>query len=374
MKILIADDDLTTRFLLKAILSKFGYEVLEVASGPAAWEHFVGPDPAPLAILDWVMPELDGLALCRQVKARAQAEQPYIILLTSKAAHQDMISAFASGVDDFMVKPFEHEELRARVTVGARIINLRRELCEANEHLEGRVQERTHEVKKLLLQKDEVLRNLSHDLKTPITPLLALLPILVETEPDAERRAMLQLALDGSRNIHELVNRVLELCRAGGSALHSEGSDLAEIVSAALTAFRNTHSLASRSLSHEVPTDCLVQGDPLQVRKILTNLLDNALQFTSSTGRISIRAGPLEGAIAVAISDDGIGLEEAHLPKVFEPFFKADPSRHNRSAAGLGLSITKTLVQHQGGRIWVESPGLHRGATFWFTLPAWVGH
>ena len=372
MRILIAEDDVTTRLMLSGILNELGFAVCEAANGHEAWEHFAGAEAAPLAIIDWVMPGMSGPELCRKVKARARKEPPYIIMLTSKSERQDVVHGLDSGADDFMVKPCDIDELRARIAVGSRIVNLQHELCEANERLEQRVERRTREVEHMLHRMQDLLHHLSHDLKTPLTPLLSMLPILLETEGDSERREMLELALNGARGVHTLVSRVLELCRAEAAApaLSPLGVDLGQLVNAALAQFRAAHSLMDRILCNEVPVGCSVRADPLLVREVLGHLLGNAVQFTAPDGLITIRAAALNGAIRVAVADDGIGLDEHDLAHVFEPFFKSDPSRHDRGAVGLGLAISRTLVERQGGLVGAESAGSQRGATFWFTLPS----
>jgi putative two-component system response regulator len=124
MKVLIADDNLFYRRALEVTLVEWGYEVVGVADGLAAWE-VLQQDAAPkLAILDWQMPGLDGTEVCRRVRGLLKPEPTYIIMLTSMSGRKNIVTALASGADDYLTKPFDHEELRARLQVGRRIVGL----------------------------------------------------------------------------------------------------------------------------------------------------------------------------------------------------------------------------------------------------------
>ena len=129
MKALIADDDLTYRRMLKALLAKWGYDVLVTSDGNAAWQVLQSPDAPQIAILDWMMPGKDGVEICRQIRECSQSDPKYIILLTSKGGKEDVVSGLDAGADDYITKPFESEELRARVQVGERILKLQSELA-----------------------------------------------------------------------------------------------------------------------------------------------------------------------------------------------------------------------------------------------------
>ena len=134
MRILIADDDVLSRRMLELTLKKLGHEVIVVADGAEALQQLSVADSPRLAILDWVMPELDGLEVCRYVRKR-QDPYVYVILLTAKSEHKDIVTAFDADVDDFLGKPFDASELRARLRSGARILELQEGLLRSQEEL-----------------------------------------------------------------------------------------------------------------------------------------------------------------------------------------------------------------------------------------------
>jgi len=136
MKILIADDDLSTRTMLQAVLKKWGYTVVNACDGEEAWVALQETDAPQLAVLDWMMPGMDGPALCRKLRGQERQDPLYLILLTSKGETGDIVQGLESGADDYISKPYDIEELRARVNAGRRMITLQNELRE-HEKLQG---------------------------------------------------------------------------------------------------------------------------------------------------------------------------------------------------------------------------------------------
>jgi len=124
MKVMIVEDDAITRRILENFLKNWGYEVISVDDGLVAWEIMQNPDAPSLVISDWMMPNMDGVELCEKIRGIEKAEYTYFILLTSKADKKDVITGLESGADDFIVKPFDQGELKSRVKIGERIINL----------------------------------------------------------------------------------------------------------------------------------------------------------------------------------------------------------------------------------------------------------
>ena len=131
MRILIADDDLTSRLILTGVLRKHGHEVVATVDGTEAWEAMRRPDAPNLAILDWMMPGLSGVEVCRLVRGLHLDQPPYLLILTSKGEKTDIIEGLEAGADDYLSKPFDPGELRARIDVGRRVIELQDRLREA---------------------------------------------------------------------------------------------------------------------------------------------------------------------------------------------------------------------------------------------------
>lgn len=136
MRVLIADDDLTSRALLETTLSRAEYDVIAASDGERAWQALVGADAPRLAIVDWVMPGVDGTEICRRLRRMDAREPTYVILLTIRGSQRDIVVGLDAGADDYITKPFDTSELRARVDVGRRVVGLQSALRQRAEELE----------------------------------------------------------------------------------------------------------------------------------------------------------------------------------------------------------------------------------------------
>ena len=136
MRILIAEDDFTSRAALAGVLKKEGHEVMVTVNGTEAWQALRQPDTPMLAILDWMMPEMDGLEVVRKVRALQSPQSPYIIMLTTRGEKADIIAGLEAGANDYLSKPFDSGELRARVDVGQRMVEMQTALAAKVEELQ----------------------------------------------------------------------------------------------------------------------------------------------------------------------------------------------------------------------------------------------
>ncbi|MFO7735814.1 MAG: response regulator transcription factor [bacterium] len=135
MKILLVEDDFTSRTILADMLKKSGYEIVEASGGSKAWEILQKPDSPKLVILDWIMPVMDGMEVLNRVRNLQTDKPPYIMMLTSKTEKEEIIRGLNSGADDYLTKPFDSDELRARVEVGRRMVEIQNTLFDKVEKL-----------------------------------------------------------------------------------------------------------------------------------------------------------------------------------------------------------------------------------------------
>lgn len=161
MHILIAEDDFTSRVMLGGLLKKEGHKVTATINGAAAWDVLQQPDAPRLVILDWMMPEMNGLELVRRVRAMKTSRPPYMIILTSKGKKSDVIAGLDAGADDYLVKPFDPGELRARVEVGRRMLDMQDALIESRETL---AHQATHDSLTGVLNRRAILDRLHEEL------------------------------------------------------------------------------------------------------------------------------------------------------------------------------------------------------------------
>ncbi len=136
-RVLIAEDDDSSRNILKAVLFEMGLDVISTVDGLEALEKFYDPNPPEIAILDWLMPSMDGVEACRQIRRLEMANSTYIILLTCKDTKHDVITGLKAGANDYITKPYDKGELKARVGVGLRVVKLQRDLANRIKELKG---------------------------------------------------------------------------------------------------------------------------------------------------------------------------------------------------------------------------------------------
>jgi DNA-binding response OmpR family regulator len=131
LRILVAEDDPVSRRVLETTLMSYGFQVISAKDGEEAWNILSGENPPPMAILDWQMPYKDGLEICKMIRQTSRLDKTYVIILTANNSPADVVAGFQAGADDFMGKPYNRAELRARVQAGQRIVNLQKELIKA---------------------------------------------------------------------------------------------------------------------------------------------------------------------------------------------------------------------------------------------------
>jgi len=255
-----------------------------------------------------------------------------------------------------------------------------RELKEAHDHLkdlnrnlEDNVEERTSEVKKLLEQKDEFINQLGHDLKTPLTPLVALTPLLKKHLDGKPEIIKIVDTLERSTNhMKNMVDKTLTLAWLNSSQIEFE-FEQTNLLTEINNAIENIQFLFNENninVLNMVDEEIIVTADKRQLYEVFTNLFTNAIKYSQENkGSIVIDAEKeKDDEVIVSVKDDGIGMTSKQQKFVFNEFYKLDSSRHDLDSSGLGLAICKRIVEHHGGRIWAESQGLGQGCTFYFTL------
>jgi len=176
MRILVAEDNPVFQGMLKNLLSKWGYDVVLATDGAEAWKKLQGPDAPYLALLDWMMPGLDGVEICRRVRAAAKERYVYVLLLTAKTEQKDLVEGMDAGADDYITKPFNTHELRVRLRAGRRILDLQQELLVAKDALR---EQATHDGLTGLWNRNAILEILQKELarssreRSPLAVLMA---------------------------------------------------------------------------------------------------------------------------------------------------------------------------------------------------------
>lgn len=248
---------------------------------------------------------------------------------------------------------------------------MQHELQILNQDLEKKVQERTADIENLLKRKDEFIIQLGHDLKSPLTPLIGLLPMIIEKERDPKSQELLQVIDRNIRYIKDLVIKTLQLERLNSpkTMLNIDTVNLLELMNDVIQNKQLSFEEKRIMMDKNIDEKLFLQADPMQLKELFDNLLTNAIKFTPKGGHIAIRARSGKEETTVSVSDTGVGMTKEQINRSFETFYKADQARHDLESSGLGLPICKRIVEKHGGKIWAESKGSGKGTTFFFTIP-----
>lgn len=213
MKILIADDDAVNRRILQANLKKWGHEVIVTEDGAEAWDIYQGDEAPSLAILDWMMPHIDGVDLCRRIRQLPQGQLTYLILLTAKSEKQDVIEGLSAGANDYVSKPFDPDELQARVRVGQRVIELQDRLVEAERN-------------RVLTQAAGAA---AHEINQPLTVLIGMAELLLfQMDEESPHKANVISLHESAHKISEIVKKMGQI-RQYVTKPYLDGIDIIDI-------------------------------------------------------------------------------------------------------------------------------------------------
>jgi len=245
-----------------------------------------------------------------------------------------------------------------------------KKLHELNQDLEDKVKERTKEIENLLKQKDEFISQLGHDLKTPLTPLNSLLPILRKKETDEQVIKYLDLMIRNARYMKNLVEKTLKLALFSSTSFNLDIKDINvfNVLYGVIQNMGDSFEKNNIKVVNLVDKNVVIKTDQLRLEELFNNVISNAVKYSPDGGKITIFAEKEKNKIKFSVKDTGQGMTKEQSDKIFDEFYKADESRHDFNSSGLGLSICKRIVEKHGGRIWVESSGLGKGSTVYFTL------
>jgi signal transduction histidine kinase len=369
MKILVAEDDATSRIILTHVLAQLGHEVVATADGEEAWAVFRQAH-VPLLISDWMMPGMDGLELCRRIRAESRSRYTYIILLTVLGGKQNYLEAMEAGTDDFISKPFDVDQLHARLRVAERILGLQTELREL-ELTQQQVVRRER-----LRALGEMASGIVHDFTNAMSAVVGFSSMLLlrpaYLEDRSKLRHYLEMIYTAGEGASQLVRRLREFYRSRDEGEVFLAVNVNEQVTTAVSLteprWRAQSQASGRTIRMETELSPIpaVDGNESALRDALTNVIFNAIDAMPAGGTLRIATGLDEagGAVEIRISDTGVGMTEEVRRRCLEPFFTTKGDR----GTGLGLAMVYGIVQRHGGSIDIESE-VGRGTTFIIRLP-----
>jgi two-component system, NtrC family, sensor kinase len=406
--VLIVDDNVANIEVLGAALTN-DYEI-HFATGGAEGIDLATRVPPDLILLDVMMPDMDGFETCRCLRTNVQLRDTPVIFISALDAVTDKVRAFQAGGNDYVTKPFQPEEVHARVATHVALYRTRRDLHEREEKLRQNLDElerahaRLKEMSSQLLQSEklasigQLAAGVAHEinnpigfvnsnlgtLKTYVEQLLGLLDEYALLEPEAppplrqrideaKKRADLDFlrgdlsaliveSMDGAARVRRIVQDLRDFSRPGDSEWQEV--DLHAGLESTLNVVANEIKYKA-DVVREYGNLPLIDGLPFQLNQVFLNLLVNAAQAIAERGTITLRTACEGDWVYVAVTDTGSGMTPETRDHIFEPFFTTKPVG---KGTGLGLSVAYGIIEKHGGRVDVSSePG--KGTTFTVWLP-----
>ena len=369
-RIWLVDDSPLEREIARRLLAE-QYEVEVFVDGPPVIERLASGERPDVLVLDWHMPQMSGLEVCRFLRERFDEASLPILVLTATGGRDDLLEGLAAGANDFVTKAFDPAELRARVGTLARA-RLLYDSLRKTELATRRAREAADEANRA---KDVFLATVSHELRTPLNSILGWARLLSEGTLDRETLARGLTTIQRNAQIQvQLIEDILDTTRAISGKLHLELAtlDLGQVVRAAFDAVKPSADSKGLELSLIVPDASFrIRGDSDRLQQAIGNLLANAVKFTAAGGSVRVELSRTEQSVTVSVYDTGKGIAKQFLPHVFDRFRQEDDAATRRhSGLGLGLALVRHIVAAHAGSVSAQSDGEGKGASFAITLPS----
>lgn len=358
MKILVVDDDFVSRNVLSGAVEKLGHECVVCEDGTEAWSVFQ-KTPFQVVLSDWMMPGMDGLALCHRIREFSTQDYCYFIMLSSLDKKHHVLKGLEAGADDYLTKPLDLDELRARLLSAERVTSLHRNLMKAQ----------TVAVQNSKLAAvGQLAAGVAHELNSPLGAMKLTLESARKRAKEESVARKISIALRALGSMQEVVSQLLEtsVLRTGQMGV----CDLSGVVRHTLSLLR------AHPRAEQVEMECRLQETAevllpaAELQLVVSILVSNAVDAVLTEGargrRVLLTGRNLdESTFELHVADQGRGMEKEVLARVFEPFFTTKPVGQG---VGLGLSMVRNILEQRGGRIAVVS-SLEEETTFTLSLP-----
>ncbi|MBP1630865.1 MAG: response regulator receiver sensor signal transduction histidine kinase [Bacteroidetes bacterium] len=363
-KILVVDDVQSNIILLKAILGKEGYQILEANNGYECIEKLKTDNPD-IILLDIMMPEINGLETLEIIRNAEVYPDIPIIFLSALDDKKDVVKGFKSGANDYVTKPFNNNELVVRVNHQISLIAAKRE-----------IEEKTISLLSTIKNRDRLYSVIAHDLRSPLSSIKMILNLLTteleESKIDNELYSMLKEANRTSEELFLLLDNLLKWTKTQTGRLNiiRQKIDIIGIINGLEDLY--TMMTKSKGIKISLISDSNqieTFSDTDLIKTILRNLIVNAIKFSYTGGEIKITVEVINNEIIIGIIDNGCGISEANKDKILSKENSYTTfGTNNEEGSGLGLNLCNEFVTKLGGRLWFESEeGV--GTKFYFTIP-----
>lgn len=385
-RLLAIDDSPTYLESLTQALGAEGYEVTNAVSGKEGLEYIMHR-AFDCVLVDMIMPEIDGIEVCRRIGQMASSRAMAVIMLTARETKEDMTQGLEAGADDFVGKSSDMAVLKARI----RALLRRKFFSEENRRIgeqllrkelevtEARAARELSETRAVLVEelerKNKELEafsySVSHDLRAPLRSIHGFSKAFLEEysdKIDAQGQHYLDRVCAAARRMGELIDDLLQLSKVGRAELRRKPVDLSALARNVTTELQR--GAPERPVQTLIQDEVMAEGDQGLLHVIFENLLGNAWKFTTkaSTPVIEFGASMQDGVLTYFVRDNGAGFDMAYAGRLFTPFQRLH-SEAKFAGTGIGLATVHRIVERHGGRVWAQGM-IEKGATFFWTLPA----
>jgi len=386
--ILLVDDQPAKLLTYEEILKELDENLIKATSASEALQCLLKQEVG-VVLVDVCMPELDGYELATMIREHPRYQRTSIIFVSAVLMTDlDLLRGYEKGAVDYVPVPVVPEILRAKVAVFAELHRKRRELERLNDELEARVRERTAELEATAARlrenetrlqeadrrKDEFLAMLAHELRNPLAPIRTSVQLLqIASLPQAQYDLARDIIKRQVDHMVRLIDDLIDVSRIsrGLITLHYTDLALTAVIARAVETAKPFMDQRGHVLELDVTDQpVLLRGDETRLTQVIGNLLHNAAKYTEPGGHVAVRAVHNEqGSVEIVVSDDGIGIADADIPKLFELFSQVGEPSQARSGLGIGLALVRRLVEMHGGSVRASSEGLGKGCTVTVSLP-----
>jgi two-component system sensor histidine kinase/response regulator len=365
MKALVVEDDpIASRTMLKALESS-GFEVKCVSTGLEALEAFQ-KENFPVMILDWMLPGMDGLEVCRKIRSLPHGHDVFILVNTIRCEKEDLLEVLNAGANDYLPKNDKLSALDIRFQVArSQVMELQRrknaetELNAVNKELEA------------------FAYSVSHDLRAPLRTIHGFSRLLQESHAkllDEEGKKFLNLISSASLKMNDMIENLLTFSSSVRAEIKIDHLEMQELVDGIIEELKTVWP--SSNSKWKVDKLNSAHGDAALLRHVWTNLLSNAIKYTEGRPDPKIHIGSevnkRENKVVYFVKDNGAGFDMKDSSRLFKVFQRL-PSNTHVEGHGIGLALAQRVVHRHRGEIWAEGI-VNKGATFYFSLPIRSGH
>jgi len=344
--VLVVDDEPNGFDVIEAHLYREGYDLTYASSGIEALSQIDAIEPD-VILLDVMMPEMDGIEVCRHIKSDPHWKHIPIIMVTALNSKEDLARSLDAGADDFLTKPVSGLELRARVRSMLRI-KQQYDALEATLHL-----------------REDLSNMIVHDLRNPVTTIMMSSSLLIDTGVEGKNLKRVELIVSAARQLNTMINDLLILAKmqSGKMVLNLVEVDFNDLAAKVVSQFATIAASKNLQLNTQLPEQSyLVSVDANLLHRVLDNLLSNAIKFSPPNSRITLQVDYLGDPITseaaakramIRIADEGVGINEDIKQRIFDKY-EVGNVMNEVSQIGLGLAFCKMVVEAHSGTIFVE--------------------